>query len=97
MRGERALADSDRAGHSDDVRNLRGTRSEKRGGHLVQALRRTDVEVQQSAEWEVHGGDLVEIDAFVDAAQPIELGLAQRERRGRTQVGPCVAVERQVS
>jgi hypothetical protein len=83
---EGALADGDAARDADDVGHLRGDRAEERRRHPVEILGGADVQVQQSAEGQVHGGDLVEVDALVDAAQAFELRLGQGERRGRTEL-----------
>ena len=64
--------------------------------HLVQVLRRGDVQVEQPGERQVDGGDLVEVDALVDAAERLEVVLAERQRGGGAQRSPLVAVERQV-
>ena len=95
--GERALADGHAAGHADDVRHLRGQRAEERGRRLVQVLGGRDVQVEQAGERQVDRRDLVEVDALVDAAQRLEVVLAQRQRGGRTQRRPLVAVEGQVA
>ena len=59
----------------------------------MQVLRGVDVEVEQTAQRQVDGDDLVEVDLFVDAAQLDEIGLAQRHRCRRTEHGPVVTVE----
>ena len=94
--GERALADGDAAGDADDVRHLRGDRAEERRRHLVQVLRGADVQVEQPAERQVDGGDLVEVDVVVDALQPGEVRCSQRQRRRRAQLRPLVALEGEV-
>ena len=94
--GERALADSDTAGDADHVGHLRAERAEERGRHLLQVLGRGHVQVQEAGQWQVHDGDLFEVDAVVDAAQLGQVVLAQRQRCRRAQQPPVVAHERQV-
>ena len=94
--GEGALADGDAPGHAEHVGHLRSQRPEEGGGHLVQVLRRAHVEVQQPGEGEVDLGHLVEADAIVDAAQVLQVALAQGERRRRPQRLPLLAGEREV-
>ena len=94
--GERALADSDAAGDADDVRHLRGDRAEEGRRHLVQVLRGADVQVEQPAQRQVDGGDLVEVDVVVDALQAGEVGRPQRHRGRRAEFRPLVALEGEV-
>ena len=95
--GEGALADGDAPGHTDHEGHLRGERAQEGGAGLVQVLGRGDVEVEQTREWQVHGGDLVEVDALVDATEPDEVVLLERQGGGCPQVGPFGAGEVQVA
>ena len=90
---ERALADRHAAGHTDHVRHLRCHRAEERRRHPMQVLRRVDVQVEQPAQRQVDGDDLVEVDLLVDAAQLDEVGLAQGHRGRRPEHRPVVTVE----
>ena len=71
-----------------DPRNVDDTRLQVLGG--------ADVQVEQPAQRQVDGDDLVEVDPLVDALQRVEVLLPERERCRRPQVGPLVAVEREV-
>ena len=95
--GERALADGDAAGHADHVRHPRRHRAEERRRHSGEILRRADAQVEQAGQREIDGGDLVEVDLLVDAAELVEVLLAQRQRRRRPQRGPVVAVDGDVA
>ena len=72
-------------------------RPEKGRRHTLQVLRRAHVQVEQPAQREVDGDDLVDLDPFVDALERIEILLAEGERGGCSQIGPLVAIEREVS
>ena len=65
--------------------------------HLVQLLRRRHVQVQQPGERQVDGGNLVELDALVDAAQRVEILRAQRQRGRGAEVCPLVAPEGEIA
>ena len=95
--GERALADGDAAGHADHVGHPWRHRPEERRRHTGQVLRRADPQVEQAGQRQVDGGDLVEVDLVVDAAELVEVLLAQRQRRRRPQRRPVVAVDRDVA
>ena len=62
----------------------------------MQVLRGGDVQVQQPGHRQVDRGHLVEVDVFVDAAQFLQVVLAQREWRRRAQIGPFRAIEGEV-
>ena len=93
--GERALADGDAAGDADHVRHPRRHRAEERRRHPGEVLRGADVQVEQARQRQVDRGDLVEVDALVDAAQLGEVVLAERQRGGRPQRRPVVATDRE--
>ena len=94
--GERRLADRDRSGDADHVRHARRDRAEEGRRHALQFLGGADVQVEQPAQRQVDGDDLVDVDPLVDALQRVEILLTERERCRRSQVGPFVAVEREV-
>ena len=94
--GERRLADRDRSGDADHVRDTRRDRPEEGRRHALQVLGGADVQVEQPAQRQVDGDDLVDVDPLVDALQRVEVLLTERERRRRSQVGPLVAIEREV-
>ena len=89
--GEGAFADGHAAGNTDHIGDLRSHRAKEGGGHLVEVLCGTDVEVQQTGERQVDRGHLVEVDLLVDATQRLEVLFADREGSGGAQVGPFVA------
>ena len=84
----RALADRHAAGDTDDERNARRIRTEERGRRRVQVARRADIEIQQPRQRQIDVCHLVKRHALVDADQATELRLGQRQRCGRTQLGP---------
>ena len=62
----------------------------------MQVLSGADVQVEQPGEGQVDRSHLVEIDAIGDAAQGVEIVLAQGERCGRPEIGPLGAIEGEV-
>ena len=74
---------------------LRG--AEELRGRGVQLLRRRHVQVEQTRQRQVDLDDLLHRDRLVQAAQPLEIGLGQRQRRGLAQPRPLVARERHVA
>ena len=63
----------------------------------MQLLRRRHVQVQQAGQRQVDGGDLVEVDALVDATQRIEIVLAERQWSRGAQIGPLITPELEVA
>ena len=71
-------------------------RPEERRRHPGEVLRCADAQVEQPGQRQVDRRDLVEVDLVVDAAQLLEVLLAQRQRRRGAQGRPLVAPDRQV-
>ncbi|MEY4361526.1 MAG: hypothetical protein RL391_832, partial [Actinomycetota bacterium] len=95
--GKGALAHGHRSGDADHVGNFGRQGAEESGRHLVQILGGRDVQVQKTGEWQVHRSHFVEVDALVDTAQVVEVGLPKGHRRSGTEFSPLLAVERDVA
>jgi hypothetical protein len=87
----RALADSDAAGDADDVRRLRFRGPQELRRRRVQPLGRCDSKVEKARQRQVDLDDLLHRDRVVQAAQPIDVFLRERQRRGFAQVRPLLA------
>ena len=92
--GGGALADRDAAGHADDVGDLTAIAAEEAlwspntasGWH-------GDIKIEQARQRQIDRHHLVEIDAVIEAAQFIEIGVGQRQRRVGAQARPFGARE----
>ena len=65
---------------------------ELRGGY-AQALCHLHVQVEQSAQRQVHRGHLFEIDRIIETAESVEVGIVERQRCRRSQPRPLGAIE----
>ena len=59
----------------------------------MQILGGRNVEIEQASEGQVDGGDFIEVDALVDAAQRLDVFFVDGERRLGAQGSPLVATE----
>ena len=86
-----ALADGDAAADPDDERHLCHRIAQEGIRRFPQRLRRRRRTVQQAREGQVDFLDLLQRDLLVDAAQRLQLGFRQRERRRRDADRPIPA------
>ena len=88
-----ALADGDAAGDADDVRRRGSLAAEERGDHLATGDRGGHVQVQQPRERQVDRLHLLEVEVLVQAAQLVEVGGVERQRRRGPQGPPLITTE----
>ena len=86
-----ALANRNAAGHADDIGDPGPLDMEKFLGGAEQLLGGRHIEVQEPRDRQIDRHDLVEIDAIIEAAKLIEIGLRQGERRVGSELRPIIA------
>src|SRR6476659_5258617 len=87
----RALADRDAARHSDDVGNLGPLDMQELLGGAEQLLGCRDIEIEKARDRQIDRYHLVEIDAIVETAQRVEIGLGESERSIGPELCPIFA------
>ena len=85
------FSDRDRSGDADDVGHLAVADVEELALRVIQALHRIDIDRQQARQRQVDVLDLLQVEAIVQRAQPVELARLQRHRRVVAQPRPFFA------
>ena len=87
------LADGDAARHADDIGHLVALGMQEPAGGAEQFLGGGNIEIEQARQGQIDRHHFGEIDAVIEAAQFIDIGLVQGHRRVGAQFGPGIALE----
>src|SRR5450631_999152 len=91
--GGGGLAHRHRSGYSDDERGALRLLAQEVRGDAVQALGGSDVEVEQTRQWQVDLLDLGEVESLTKASQPGHVSLGQAQGVVVAQPGPRRTVQ----